>query len=133
MDKNNLNISEIETYLNSILDGKISDNTFFTTYPSVPYVQSSSWEDMVVVDIPTGVKDMEAMGHGFVLIGLYARPMDSGRKNVAKMSELEEKLNIVLENASNPHYMLKKSDAHATFDDDINWHCNVVELTLLVV
>lgn len=133
MNAKTFNISDIETYLNEILDGKVSNNTFFTTYPDIAFVQSSDWTDMVVVDIPTGIKDMEAMGQGFILIGLYARPLESGRKNVAKMSELEEKLNAVLENAASPNYMLKKSDAHATFDDDINWHCNVIELTLLVV
>ena len=133
MAKKTQNISEIETYLNEILDNKVSNNTFFTTYPDIAYVQASDWKDMIVVDIPSGIKDMDAMGKGNILIGLYARPLESGRKNVAKMAELEDKLNAVLENASNSRYMLIKSDAHATFDVDINWHCNVVELSLLVV
>lgn len=133
MDRNNLNISNIETYLNSILDGKVSDNTFFTTYPDVSVVQSEKWDDMVLVDIPSGVSDMDAFGKGFIFIGLYARPLSSGKKNVKKMAELEMKLNEVLESASSSQYMLKKSDAHSTFDDDINWHCNVVELTITIL
>lgn len=133
MNKNNLNISNIETYLNSILDGKVSDNTFFTTYPDVSIVRSSDWDDMVLVDIPSGISDMDAFGKGFVFIGLYARPQSSGKKNVNKMSELETKLNEVLESASSSQYMLQKSDSHSTFDDDINWHCNVVELTITIL
>ena len=133
MDKQNLNISKIETYLNSILDGVVSDNTFFTTYPNVSMVKASDWKDMVLVDIPSGVRDMDAMGAGTIFIGLYVRPFESGKKNVAKMSELEDKLNEVLENARDSRYMLKRSDVHSTYDDDIDWHCNVVELTILVL
>ena len=132
MDKNTLNISKIETYLNSILDGVVSENTFFTTYPNAAMVKSSDWQDMVLVDIPSGISDMDAFGKGFVFVGLYARPLESGKKNVKKMSELEQKLNDVLESASDPRYMLRRNDAHSTYDDDINWHCNVVELILKV-
>ena len=133
MNKNNLNISKIETYLNDILDGVVSNNTFFTTYPNVSVVKSSDWQDMVLVDIPSGISDMDAMGQGIIFIGLYARPLESGKKNVKKMSELEVKLNEVLANASNSQYMLLRSDVYATYDDDINWHCNVVELTITIL
>lgn len=133
MNKNNLNISKIETYLDSILDGEVSENTFFTTYPDVSVVKSSDWQDMVLVDIPSGIRDMEAMGSGTVFIGLYARPLESGKKNVKKMSQLEAKLNEVLENAVDSSYMLRRSDVRSTYDEDIDWHCNVVELTILVL
>ena len=132
MDRNNLNISEIETYLNSIFDGVVSENTFFTTYPDPAVVTSSDWQDMVLIDFPMGIKDMEAMGQGYVEIILYARPFESGKKNVAKMSELEIKLNEVLDNARASRYMLRRSDAHSSYDTDINWHCNVIELILTI-
>ena len=132
MYNNNLNISEIETYLNSILDGVVSNNTFFTTYPDPSVVKSSDWQDMLLVDFPTGIKDMEAMGQGYVEIVLYARPFESGKKNVAKMSELEAKLNEALNNAHDARYMLRRNDAHSTYDTDINWHCNVIELIITI-
>lgn len=132
MDKDILNISNIETYLNSILDGVVSENTFFTTYPDPSVIKSSSWTDMVLVDIPSGINDMAAMGKGYIFIGLYARPLESGRKNVNKMSQLETRLNEVLSSAKDPHYVLVRNDVHSTFDDDIDWHCNVVELILKV-
>ena len=133
MNKDNLNISKIETYLNGILDGVVSENTFFTTYPNVSVVKSSDWKDMVLVDIPSGIKDMEAMGQGTIFIGLYARPLESGKKNVNKMSQLEANLNNVLENAVDSRYMLRRNDVRSSYDDDIDWHCNVVELTILVL
>ena len=132
MNKDNLNISKIETYLNGILDGVVSDNTFFTTYPNVSVVKSSDWQDMVLVDIPSGISDMDAFGKGFVFVGLYARPLESGKKNVAKMSELEQKLNDVIANANNKNYVIVRNDTHSTYDDDLDWHCNVVELILKV-
>ena len=133
MNKNNLNISKIETYLDSILDGVVSDNTFFTTYPDVSIVKSSDWQDMVLVDIPSGIRDMDAMGQGTIFIGLYARPLDSGKKNVKLMSELETKLGNVIELANDSRYMLNRLDVRSTFDEDIDWHCNVVELTITIL
>lgn len=132
MNKDNLNISKIETYLNSILDGIVSENTFFTTYPDPSVVKSSNWQDMVLVDIPTGISDIEAMGKGTIFIGLYARPLESGRKNVSKMSQLETKLNEVLSTANDQRYLLIRNDTRSTYDDDIDWHCNVVELIIKV-
>jgi hypothetical protein len=133
MNKNNLKISKIETYLNSILDGVVSSNTFFTALPDASIIKSSDWQDMVLVDFPMGIKDIEAFGRGEVDVVLYARPLASGRKNVAKMSQLEDKLFQVIENASNENYFLKYTDAHSMYDTDINWHCNVITLNILIV
>lgn len=133
MNENSLNISKIETYLNSILDGEVSENTFFTTLPDKTVIDASMWKDMVLVTIPEGIRDFAAYGQGSIFVILYARPFESGKKNVLKMSELEEKLNIVLASAASPLYVLRREDVFADFDDDINWHCNVVELTLTVL
>ena len=43
MDRNNLKISKIETYLNSIIDNVVSNNTFFTALPDASIVKSSDW------------------------------------------------------------------------------------------
>lgn len=132
MNKNNLNISKIETYLNSVVDNVVSNNTFFTTIPDKATVEASNWEDMVLVDFPMGIKDLEAMGRGEVDIVLYARPLESGKKNVAVMSQLEEKLNGAIAQAKSTSYMLSRDDAHSSFDTDINWHCNVITYILKV-
>lgn len=132
MNKNNLNISKIETYLNSIIDNVVSYNTFFTKLPDASVVKSSDWQDMVLIDIPDGIKDFEAFGQGHVFIALYARPLESGKKNVSKMSELEIKLNDVIANAKDKTYHISRNDVHTTYDEDIDWHCNVVEIILKV-
>ena len=132
MNKDNLNISKIETYLNSIVDGVVSNNTFFTALPDKSVVDSSDWKDMVLIDFPMGIKDLEAMGKGEVDIVLYARPLESGKKNVAKMSQLETKLNEVVANANDKNYHISRDDAHSMYDTDIKWHCNVITYILKV-
>lgn len=132
MIKDSINISKIETYLNSIIDNVVSNNTFYTALPDASIVKSSDWQDMVLIDIPDGIKDFDAYGQGIVFVALYARPLESGKKNVAKMSQLETKLNEVIENANDKTYHLSRNDVHTTYDEDIKWHCNVVEIILKV-
>lgn len=133
MDNDTLNISKIETYLNSIIDNVVSKNTFFTALPDASIVKSSDWQDMVLIDFPMGIKDFDAYGNGEVDIVLYARPLESGRKNVAKMSELETKLNYAIENAVSENYYMVRDDARSMYDTDINWHCNVITFILKIV
>lgn len=132
MNKDNLNISKIETYLNSIVDGVVSNNTFFTALPDKSVIDASDWQDMVMIAIPEGIRDFEAYGSGSVFIYLYARPLESGKKNVAKMSQLEIELNDVIANAKDKNYHISRNDVHTTYDEDIKWHCNVVEIILKV-
>lgn len=132
MNRDNLNISKIETYLNSIVDNVVSNNTFFTALPDKSIIDSSNWTDMVLIDFPMGVKDLDAYGQGEVDIVLYARPLESGKKNVAKMSQLETKLNEAIENARDKNYQLARDDAHSMYDTDIKWHCNVITYIIKV-
>lgn len=132
MNRDNLNISKIETYLNSIVDNVVSKNTFFTALPDSSVIKTSEWQDMVLIDFPMGIKDFDAYGRGEVDIVLYARPHESGKKNVAKMSELEIKLNEAIENAVDKTYTLIRDDAHSMYDTDIDWHCNVITYILQV-
>lgn len=127
-----MNISKIETYLNGILDNVVSNNTFFGYMPDASIVKTSDWQDMVMVEIPNGVRDMNAYGQGTVLVWLYARPLESGRKNVAKMSVLEDRLNDVIANNKDKNYQISRRMTYTDYDTDIDWHCNVVEIILKV-
>lgn len=133
MDRDILNISKIETYLNEIVDNVVSKNTFFTALPDKSVITSSDWKDMVLVSLPSGIRDLMAYGRGTVDIVLYARPLESGKKNVAKMSQLEMKLNKAINDTVSEHYSLVRDDARSMYDTDINWHCNVITFAILVV
>lgn len=127
-----MNISAVETYLNSIFDNTISENTIFG-YMLEKAAIPDNWNDMVMIEIPNGIEDLDAYGNGTILVWLYARPLMSGKKNVAIMSQLEKKLNEVLQNHGNTTYQLTRRLTYTSYDTDIDWHCNVVELTILIV
>lgn len=126
-----MNISKVETYLNSIFDNVISKNTFFGSMPEKETIESS-WNDIVFVEMPNGIQDREAYGQGTVLVWLYARPLANGSKNVKVMSVLETKLNEVIKNASSPIYSISRRATFTDYDTNINWHCNAVEIVVKV-
>lgn len=132
MDKDKMNISSIETYLNSIFDNNISDNTIFG-YMIEKATIPDDCNDMVLIEVPNGVADMDAYGQGTILVWLYARPLLSGKKNVATMSTLEKKLNEVIKSSRNSTYQISRRLTYTYYDTDIDWHCNVVELNILIV
>lgn len=130
MRKDNINISEIETYLHSIIDNVVSDNTYVGTPPET---LKESWNDICVIDVGPSIIDMDAYGKGVVLVWLYARPLVNGAKNVAKMSELETKLNEVIKNAHDRTYRINRGATYSDYDSNRKWHCNIVELNLIIV
>lgn len=130
MDKANINISKIETYLYSIIDNIVSENTYVGTPPET---LKESWVDMCVIDAGSDIRDMNAYGKGVVLVWLYARPLANGAKNVAKMSEMETKLNEVIDSAHNSTYRLNRKATYTDYDSNRKWHCNIVELNLTIV
>lgn len=126
-----MNISKVETYLNSIFDNVISKNTFFGSMPEKETIESS-WNDIVFVEMPNGIQDREAYGQGTALVWLYARPLANGSKNVKVMSVLETRLNEVIKNASSPIYSISRRATFTDYDTNINWHCNAVEIVVKV-
>lgn len=129
MDKNNINISKIETYLNSIIDNVVSEHTYVGTLPDTI---KSDWQDMCLIDCDSAIVDMNAFGGGVVLVWLYARPLASGAKNVARMAALESKLNEVIAGATSRTYQINRRNTYTDYDTERKWHCNIVELNLRI-
>lgn len=130
MNKDDLNVSKIESYLYSIIDSVVSENTYASVPPETI---KESWTDMCVIDVGSNIRDYNAYGKGVVLIWLYARPLANGAKNVAKMSELETKLSEVIKNAHNSTYRINRRATYTDYDSERKWHCNIVELNLTIV
>lgn len=130
MDKNLMNISQIETFFNDLLTGKLSDNTFFTFFPPVI---SQEWEEMVLIDIPNAIRDLNAYGNGIVLIYLYAKPFPNGKKPVPKLSKMEKKLNELIESSMDPHYVISRLNTYSDYDEHRNMFCNIVEINLTII
>lgn len=129
MDKNLQNITKVESFFNQLLDGKVSDNTFFT---NLPISIDDSMKDMVLVDIPTSIRDMDAYGYGTVLVYLFVKPFSNGQKDTSRMSELEQLLQKAIEECSNEHYSVTRGSCYTDYDDTRNLHCNIYEIKLLI-
>lgn len=133
MDSNKINISKIETFLYEKIDNVVSKNTFVGSKVPDKTAIPTDWNDIVLIDIPNGVRDFDAYGKGTVLVYLFARPQESGRKNVAVLSKMEASLNEVINTSSNDTYLLKRRLTFTGYDMNIDWHYNVVEITLTIL
>lgn len=127
--KDELNISQIESFLYGIIDNVVSENTFVGTLPSNI---DSSWEDMVLIDCDGALMDYDAYGVGVVHIGLYAKPMTSGSKNVSVLARMEKSLNEIIRNNQTGTYRISRKSAHSDYDNNRNWHFNEINLTIKI-
>jgi hypothetical protein len=59
--------------------------------------------------------------------------MESGKKNVAVLSKMETALNEVIESSDNDTYLLKRRLTFTGYDINIDWHYNVIEITLTIL
>lgn len=132
MDSNKINISKIESFLNEKIDNVVSKNTFVGSKVPDKTAIPADWKDIVLIDIPNGVRDFEAYGQGTVLVSLFARPMESGRKNVAVLSKMEERLNQVIKSNTDKTYTLSRRLTYTGYDSDIDWHFNTIEVIIKV-
>jgi predicted secreted protein len=88
---------------------------------------------MCLIDCNGAISDFDAYGQGVVFIWLYAKQRGDGAKNTAIMSQLERKLNEVIKNASNSTYQINRRNTYSDYDTDRKWHCNIVELNIIIV
>lgn len=132
MDINKINISKIETFLNEKIDNVVSKNTFVGSKLPDKTAIPTDWKDIVLIDIPNGVRDFDAYGQGTVLVSLFARPMESGKKNVAVLSKMEESLNDVIKSNTDKTYTLSRRLTYTGYDSDIDWHFNTIEVIIKV-
>lgn len=132
MDSNKINISKIETFLYEKIDNVVSKNTFVGSKVPDKTAIPTDWNDIVLIDIPNGVRDFEAYGQGTVLVSLFARPMESGKKNVAVLSKMEESLNEVIKSNTDKTYTLSRRLTYTGYDSDIDWHFNTIEVIIKV-
>jgi hypothetical protein len=130
MNRDNLNISKIETYLNSIIDNNVSPNTYAGTLPDTI---KSDWTDMVLIDCGHAIRDLDAYGQGTVLVWLYVKRRGDGAKNTAIMSQLERKLDEVIKHASSSTYQISRRNTYSEYDTNRKWHCNIVELNIIIL
>ena len=130
MDKNKINLSKIETFFDSLLDGVVSNNTFST---ELPVAFNADWDEAVVIDCNSAIVDWDAFGRGTVRIWIYVPPMSSGKKNVKKFGELEQKLNDAIVGSNNPIYRIERRGMFTGYDRERTLFFNVIEVSLTIL
>lgn len=125
-------ISSIETFYNSILDGDISENVYPSTLPPN---RPDNWKDMAVISCDNGIKNKGAVNEGYVEIWLYAKPMANGKKNVAVMSRMENRLDEIIQEQqeTNLHYRLFREETRTDYDSTKNMHVNIVRIHTTII
>ena len=125
-------ISYIENYFSVLLTAaEVSDNIFVGT---LPLVTDSGWEDMAYIEVQK-MTDYDAYSDGSVLIYLYAKPTGSGstlRKNVTRLNQMERALDTAVEEARDDDYIIVEQWRDSGFDDDRNFHYNVISVSVTV-
>lgn len=129
MDKNNINVSKVESFMDSLLRTKVSNQIFPSDIPSSI---DKTWNDFVVVDC-SNIRDNDAIGNGFILVYLYARPFTDGTKNVPKMDAMEKALNTAIASTGAGTYRLSRDTTWPEYDNRCKWHTNVVKLNIIIV
>ena len=86
----------------------------------------------VVPEVLEQQRQERTTGKGTVLIWLYAKPLSNGQKNVKLMDELELGLNKAISQADSKIYRINRGNVYCDYDSTRRWHCNIVELNLLI-
>lgn len=123
-------IASIQTYLDSILRGKLDDNIF---YDAPLQTISDSWDSFVVVDLGTEIRDQNAFSDGTVRIMMYIRPMKSGMANVARTQQMEKTLNNIICTANDKHYVIRRLATLSDYDEDSGFHIVTCIIKIMIL
>lgn len=128
-----LNISSIETHLDSVIRKHITKNCYAGRLPST---LKERVQDYVVIDCATGINDLNAYGRGIVNIYLYAKPTN-GMKNVATLQRLEKAFRKAMDNNEfdNEHYTVAREVAYSNQDYDATYGMDFIikAINLIIV
>lgn len=132
MDGNYMNISNVEDFFNTLLQGadKVSENVYFR----IPSTMPTNVNDFVVVDCGSAIEDMNAYGSGIVTVYMYAKSIgDEGQKDLYKLSEMETKLLQLVNESNDEHYRIYRYNTYSDYDDTLSMFCNIVMVRITIV
>lgn len=132
MDKNTMNITNIEDFFYFLLYGKdkLTEHLFFT---SLPMAIEDGWDSMVLVDVSTAIEDLGGCGKGVIAVYNYAVPNAGGIKNSNKLAAMDNKLNELIQSSKSEHYFITRYRTHPDYDSERNLHCNITLLNIQII
>lgn len=133
MYNDNINISSIETHLDSVIRKRVCKYCYAGTLPST---LKDSVMSMVVIDCGNTIRDYHAYGYGTVNIYLYAQPVN-GQKNVAALSKLEKSFGKALRDDmfDNENYSVARETllSGTGYDTTYNMHFIIKAIQLTII
>lgn len=128
MNSSHSNISNVESFFDSILPKTMADKIF---YGNLPKVIDSSWKTIVLVNVGTSY-DRDAYATGRVLVYMFARPFNNGQKNIPALSSMEKALDEAVRNAICDHYAIRIGTKYSDYDTTRNLHCSIFSIELTI-
>lgn len=127
-----INISAIETHLDTVIRAKVLKQCYAGTLPSTLKENLTMY---VVIDCGNAISDLHAYGKGIVNIYLYAMP-SAGTKNVAALSKMEAAfMKALREDAfDDEHYSVARELAYQDtgFDSTYGMHYIIKAIQLII-
>ncbi len=130
-NKTHYTISHIENFFSKLLaKAGVSKNVFIG---DLPPTTGKSWTDFVLVDVGKQTSN-GACSTGYANIYLYARPVSgqSLRKNVCRLSQMEEALDTAISNSKDKDYVLQELYRDSGFDTNRQFHYNMIGVSVIV-
>lgn len=122
-------ISSIETFFDKLLRGKLTNNLYFD---SLPTVLKKDWKNLAVVDCHNVMRDHDAYSKGTVLVILYAKQNAYGLKDVKTMQEMELTLNRLIKENNNEYYHTSIRGNYGNYDAVNDIYYDIVQINLII-
>lgn len=121
------NISEIQDFLWGLFDSEIFANKYLDELPSV-----LNFDTALVIDCGKNITDMNGYSYGTALLFLYAKPLESGMRNVKALKEMENAVNDIIRNNSNESYSINRRHTYSDYDASRNLNAIIIEINILI-
>ena len=127
-----INISAIETHLDTVIRAKVLKQCYAGTLPST---LKEDVKKYVVIDCGNAINDLHAYGKGIINIYLYAKP-SAGTKNVYALSKMEaDFMKALREDAfDDEHYSVARELAYQDtgYDSTYGMHFIIKAIHLII-
>lgn len=123
-------LSYLENFLSMLLAKSSASKNFFVN--NLPTDINKEWKDMVYAEL-NPMNDHDAYTYGSVNIYLYSKPIGKlYRKDLKAMLAMEEKMEKVIAEVSDPHYVVQVNWRDSDYDKDRQFYFNVINLSIFI-
>lgn len=126
MEREEMNIANIQDFLWSLFNSELLPNKYFDELPS-----TNDFDNAIVFDLSNAISDMGAYGQGSFLIFLYAKPLNNGFRN-SILGAMEKEVIRIVESNTDLRYTISKRYSYSDYDAARNLHMTILEMNILI-